>query len=73
MLQKMKVKFSSVPRFTAAKRQWRHSFTRFFTALREVLWDALDMFGVLSACGTAGGARMRASSEKCFLPGLTPP
>ena len=60
-------------RFIAAQSQWRHSFTRLFTALRGVLWDALDMFGVLLACGTAGGARMRASPEQCFIPGLAPP
>lgn len=59
-------------RFIAWKSKWKHSFVRLFTALRGVLWSALDMFSVLECCGTAGRqARMRAAPEQCYLPGFT--
>ena len=60
-------------RFIAWQSKWEHAFVRLFTALRGVLWSALDMFSVLACCGTAGRpVRMRAAPEQCYLPGFTP-
>jgi hypothetical protein len=60
-------------RFVAWQGKWKHSFTRLFTVLRGVLWSCVDMFSVLSCCGTAHGAlRIRAAPEQCYLPGFSP-
>jgi len=60
-------------RFVAWQGNWKHTFTRLFTVLRRVLWSCLDMFSVLSCCGTAHGAlRIRAAPEQCYLPGFSP-
>ena len=60
-------------RFIAWQGRWKHTFTRLFTVLRGVLWSCLDMFSVLSCCGTAHGAlRIRATPEQCYLPGFSP-
>jgi hypothetical protein len=60
-------------RFVAWQGRWKHSFTRLFTVLRGVLWSRVDMFSVLSCCGTAHGAlRIRAAPEQCYLPGFSP-
>ena len=60
-------------RFVAWQGRWRHSFTRLFTVIRGVLWSCVDMFSVLTCCGTAHGApRMRAAPEHCYLPGFSP-
>jgi hypothetical protein len=60
-------------RFVAWQGSWKHTFTRLFTTLRGVLWSCLDMFSVLSCCGTAHGVlRMRAAPEQCYLPGFSP-
>lgn len=60
-------------RFIAWQASWKHTFTRLFTLLRSVLWNYLDMFSVLSCCGTAPGAsRLRAAPNQCYLPGFSP-
>jgi transposase len=60
-------------RFVAWQGKWKHAFTRLFTVLRGVLWSCMDMFSVLSCCGTAHGAlRIRAAPEQCYLPGFSP-
>lgn len=60
-------------RFVAWQGRWKHSFTRLFTVLRGVLWSCVDMFSVLSCCGTAHGTlRIRAAPEQCYLPGFSP-
>jgi len=60
-------------RFVAWQGRWKHTFTRLFTVLRGVLWSCVDIFSVLSCCGTAHGAlRIRAAPEQCYLPGFTP-
>ena len=60
-------------RFVAWQGRWKHTFTRLFTVLRGVLWSCVDMFSVLSCCGTAHGTlRIRAAPEQCFLPGFSP-
>lgn len=60
-------------RFVAWQGRWKHSFTRLFTVLRGVLWSCVDMFSVMSCCGTAHGAlRIRAAPEQCYLPGFSP-
>jgi len=60
-------------RFVAWQGRWKHTFTRLFTVLRGVLWSCLDVFSVLSCCGTAHGVlRMRAAPEQCYLPGFSP-
>lgn len=60
-------------RFVAWQGKWKHTFTRLFTVLRGVLWSCVDMFSVLSCCGTAYGTlRMRAAPEQCYLPGFSP-
>jgi hypothetical protein len=59
-------------RFVAWQSQWKHSFTRLFTAIRGVLWSHVDIFSVLRYCGTARGApRMCAAPEQCYLPGFS--
>lgn len=40
-------------RFIAWQNEWKHTFTRLFTALRGVIWRCLDMGSVLKSCGTA--------------------
>jgi hypothetical protein len=60
-------------RFVAWQGRWKHSFTRLFTVLRGVLWSCVDLFSVLSCCGTAHGTlRIRAAPEQCYLPGFSP-
>ena len=60
-------------RFVSWQGKWKHSFTRLFTVLRGVLWSCVDMFSVLSCCGTAHGTlRIRAAPEQCYLPGFSP-
>lgn len=60
-------------RFVAWQGRWKHTFTRLFTVLRGVLWSHVDMFSVLSCCGTASGTlRIRAAPEQCYLPGFSP-
>lgn len=60
-------------RFVAWQGKWKHTFTRLFTVLRGVLWSCVDMFSVLSCCGTAHGViRIRAAPEQCYLPGFSP-
>lgn len=60
-------------RFVAWQGKWEHTFTRLFTLIRGVLWSCMDMFSVLSCCGTAHGTlRMRAALEQCYLPGFSP-
>ena len=54
-------------RFVAWQGRWKHAFIRLFTVLRGVLWSCLDMFSVLSCCGTAHGVRrIRAAPDQCF-------
>lgn len=60
-------------RFVAWQGKWKHTFTRLFTILRGVLWSCVDLFSVLSCCGTAHGAlRIRAAPEQSYLPGFSP-
>lgn len=60
-------------RFVAWQGAWKYTFTRLFTVLRGVLWSCVDLFSVLSCCGTAHGARrIRAVPEQCYLPGFSP-
>jgi hypothetical protein len=58
-------------RFIAYVGHWPHAFARLFTLLRGVLWECLDMFSLLEACGTAPPSpRFRAVPEQAYLPGL---
>lgn len=58
-------------RFHAFVHGWAHSFTRFFTLLRALTWDRLDLPDLLDFYGTAGERwRMRAQPEQSYLPGL---
>ena len=51
--------------------QWKGSFSRLFTLLRGVLFNRLDTFSVLNACGTARGSpRMVTSLQQAYLPGF---
>ncbi|MHB1463280.1 MAG: IS4 family transposase [Armatimonadota bacterium] len=60
-------------RFISWQGKWKHSFTRLFTVLRGVLWSCLDMFSVISCCGTARGCtRLRAAPYQLYLPGFSP-
>lgn len=60
-------------RFVAFQGRWKHTFTRLITVLRGVIWSCVDMFSVLSCCGTAHGSlRIRAAPEHCYLPGFSP-
>lgn len=59
-------------RFIAWRSQWPHSFTRLFTLVRALLWDAIGLQSLLDSCGTARGqpALLRTPSQ-AYLPGLT--
>ena len=58
-------------RFIAWQNEWKHTFTRLFTALRGVIWPCLDMGSVLRCCGTASDSvRMRGAPEQAYLPGF---
>jgi len=60
-------------RFISWQGQWKHSFTRLFTLIRSVLWSYLNVFSVMSCCGTAHGTpRMRAAPDQCYLPAFAP-
>ena len=60
-------------RFIAWQNEWKHTFTRLFTALRGVVWRCLDMGSVLKCCGTASDpVRMRGAPEQAYLPGFAP-
>ena len=60
-------------RFLSQVGGWAHSFTRLFAMVRGVVWDRIDLFGLLGFYGTAGGRwRMRAVPEAAYLPGLSP-
>jgi hypothetical protein len=50
---------------------WAHSFTRLFTILRAVLWDKLDLRGLLDCYGTANGKfRNLAQPDQAYFPGF---
>lgn len=58
-------------RFIAWQNEWKHTFTRLFTALRGVIWRCLDMGSVLRCCGTASDSvRMRGAPGQAYLPGF---
>jgi len=51
--------------------QWNHSFIRLFTMIRGVLWNKLDLAGLLKSYGTAGGSfRMLSAPDQAYLPGF---
>ncbi|MHB1462452.1 MAG: IS4 family transposase [Armatimonadota bacterium] len=59
-------------RFISWQGKWKHTFTCLFTLLRGVLWSCLDMFSVVSCCGTArGSTRLRAAPHQLYLPGFS--
>jgi hypothetical protein len=61
-------------RFHAWLGRWPHSFTRLFTMIRGLLWDRVELHGLLRFYGTAGGPwRMQTRPEALYLPGLEPP
>ena len=65
--------FNILLRFIAWQNEWKHTFTRLFTALRGVIWRCLDMGSVLKCCGTASDpVRMRGAPEQAYLPGFAP-
>ena len=58
-------------RFIAWQNEWKHTFTRLFTALRGVICRCPDMGSVLRSCGTASDpVRMRGAPEQTYLPGF---
>jgi len=58
-------------RFLAFANKWEHSFSRFITMLRAVLWDKFSVSELIKAYGTAGGLkRIRATPEQAYLPGF---
>lgn len=58
-------------RFIAYQSNWRSTFARLFTAIRGVLWSALDLNSVLDCCGTAHAPpRMPAAPYQAYLPGF---
>ena len=58
-------------RFTAWVNGWGHSLTRLFAVVRSVLWERLDLAGLLRHYGTAaGGFRCLAQPEQAYLPHL---
>lgn len=58
-------------RFLANQSKWDHSFTRFFTLIRGVLWDKYCLNALLASCGIAGGDfRFMAAPDQLYLPGF---
>ena len=58
-------------RFISHLGQWKGTFSRLFTLLRGVLFSRLDMFSIMSLCGTARGSpRMIGSPQQAYLPGF---
>jgi len=58
-------------RFLAFNNKWTHSFSRFITMLRAVLWDNFSLADLIKAYGTAGALkRTRAAPEQAYLPGF---
>jgi hypothetical protein len=58
-------------RFLAFANKWTHSFSRFITMLRAVLWDKFSLSELIKAYGTAGALkRTRAAPEQAYLPGF---
>lgn len=56
-------------RYLSYLSKWSHSFTRLFTILRAVLWEKLDLFGLLDCYGTAKGSfRNLALPEQAYFP-----
>ena len=58
-------------RFLAHQSNWVHSFTRLFTLVRSILWDAYSLMDLLDRYGTAGGHfRLLSNPQEAFLPGF---
>jgi hypothetical protein len=58
-------------RYLSYLSNWSHSFTRLFTILRAVLWQKLDLLGLLGCYGTAKGSfRNLALPEQAYFPGF---
>jgi hypothetical protein len=58
-------------RFLSVISSWNHSFTRLFTLLRAALWRKIDLWDLLSFCGTAGGHfRYLATPQDAYFPGF---
>jgi len=58
-------------RFLAFANKWTHSFSRFITMLRAVLWNNFSLNELIQAYGTAGALkRTRAAPEQAYLPGF---
>ena len=58
-------------RFISYLGQWKGSFSRLFTLIRGVLFNRMDVFSVMDACGTARGSpRMISRPQQAYLPGF---
>ena len=58
-------------RFFSFFNKWVHSFSRFITMIRAVLWDKFSLADLIKAYGTAGALkRTRAAPEQAYLPGF---
>jgi hypothetical protein len=58
-------------RFLAWQSKWGHSLVRVFTLTRAILWQKIDLAGLLRSYGTAGGSfRFLGQPEQAYLPGL---
>jgi hypothetical protein len=58
-------------RYLSYLSNWSHSFTRLFTILRAVLWQKLDLLGLLGCYRTAKGSfRNLALPEQAYFPGF---
>jgi hypothetical protein len=58
-------------RYLSYVANWAHSFTRLFTIMRAVLWDKLDLRGLLDCYGTANGKfRNLAQPDQAYFPGF---
>jgi hypothetical protein len=58
-------------RYLSYVSKWTYSFTRLFTILRAVLWEKLDLYGLLAGYGTAKGSfRNLALPEQAYFRGF---
>jgi hypothetical protein len=56
-------------RFIAFSSKWKGTFARLFTAIRGILWCRIELFSMLSCCGTASDQkRIRIVPQQTILP-----
>lgn len=56
-------------RFLSYLSAWNHSFTRLFAIVRAAMWHKIDLLGLLTSYGTAGGSfHIFSAPEQAYFP-----